>query len=296
MYYPSISVVLPVYNGEKHILKCIESLLSQSYPQERVEIIIVDNGSTDKTLELLERYSSVKIFFESKRGSYAARNTGVLNAKGEVLAFIDSDCVADENWLNKAVENLKLVKKKGVIGGRVEFFEEQSTVWGFFDTATFLNQEKAIDSGSAVTANLIVPKETFLEIGFFDAELQSGGDVEWTKRAKSSKYNIYYCSDVTVFHPVRSSYKAISKKCFRVGYGNGQILRKTNRLYAMIKPSVSIPIFNKIRRKNKKVENSQNPILFKLQLLGVTVLMQFINYYGKINGILNLSYTDNNEW
>jgi len=292
MNYPFVSVILPVYNGERYIKKCLESLMNQSYPKDKYEVIVIDNGSSDSTVEILKTItnSQIQVLYESKRGSYAARNTGVSHSEGEILAFIDSDCVADNNWLMLGVYNLKLINNQGVIGGRVEFFSDITNSWGVFDTATFLNQEKAVKSGTAVTANLFVPKEIFLKIGLFDDELQSGGDVEWTKRCKDKGYILKYCSEVLVYHPVRSSFKELSKKCFRVGYGNGQILRKNKRFYAIIKPSVSIPVIKKFRNISRQFKTKEQCLI--LRLVGVVIIMQIINYYGKLKGFYNLQYPE----
>ena len=98
---PFISIIVPVYNGENIIGACLKSLLAQDYPKDKYEVIAVDNNSKDKTADIIKEYS-VHYLFESKvQGSYAARNTGVRHAKGEILAFTDADCVADKGWLKK---------------------------------------------------------------------------------------------------------------------------------------------------------------------------------------------------
>lgn len=94
-----ISVIVPFYNSEQHIAQCIEGLLSQEYPLENYEIIMVDNNSTDASAEIVRRYPRVKLVSEKKQGAYSARNRGLKEAKGEIIAFTDPDCVPFSEWL-----------------------------------------------------------------------------------------------------------------------------------------------------------------------------------------------------
>lgn len=99
-----ISVVIPYYNDEK-IDKCINGLLNQRYPRDRYEIIIVDNNSTQK---YYGKYiaENVTVVEQPERGAYKSRNQGVKVAKGEIVAFTDSDCIIDSDWLKKINSSL----------------------------------------------------------------------------------------------------------------------------------------------------------------------------------------------
>jgi glycosyltransferase involved in cell wall biosynthesis len=115
MTLPFVSVIVPVLNGESCISDCLRSLLQLEYPRERLEIIVVDNGSTDGTLELVRRFP-VRLIHEYKPGSYAARNAGVRLAKGEILAFTDADCIVESNWIQEIVIILEHTGAQAVIG------------------------------------------------------------------------------------------------------------------------------------------------------------------------------------
>ena len=106
MSRPLVSVIVPVYNRGEAIGKCIKSLLAQEYPKKKLEIIIVDNNSNDKTKDTIKKYP-VKYLLEKEKGSYAARNKGIEHAKGEIIAFTDSDCIADKQWVSCLAEGFE---------------------------------------------------------------------------------------------------------------------------------------------------------------------------------------------
>ena len=94
------SIVVPFYNKEKTIGRCIASLVSQDYPKEKYEIIFVNNNSTDASCDIVTRYPVVKLLHEHKQGAYIARNKGILNAKGIFIAFTDADTEVRKDWLS----------------------------------------------------------------------------------------------------------------------------------------------------------------------------------------------------
>lgn len=108
-----VSFIVPTFNSEKTIGKCIESILDQKCEKE---VIVVDNNSTDNTAKIIKKYS-VRYLFEKRKGAAAARNKGLENAKGEYVGFIDSDVVLPEDWVVKALEEIKPKDIAGV-GGR----------------------------------------------------------------------------------------------------------------------------------------------------------------------------------
>ena len=99
---PFVSVVVPVRNGEETIGVCLRALLATDYPLDRREILVVDNGSTDRTAELIHPFP-VRRLWEPERGASNARNRGIRDSRGEIVAFIDADCGATKRWLREMV-------------------------------------------------------------------------------------------------------------------------------------------------------------------------------------------------
>src|SRR3972149_2192306 len=87
-----VSVIIPFYNDSENLLNCLEAINRQTLDSSRLEIIVVDNGSSQDIESVVKIFPAVNILYEPKEGSYAARNKGILNSKGDILAFTDSDC------------------------------------------------------------------------------------------------------------------------------------------------------------------------------------------------------------
>jgi len=219
-----VSVIVPVYNDAQRIGKCIEALLNQTYPKEKYEIIIVDNGSTDETREVIKKYP-VKLLIEDKiQSSYAARNKGILNADEEVIAFTDADCIPASDWIDKGVRYLFQIPNCGLIGGKIKLFCDDPAkpkAVELYDILMGFNQKKDIEKykyGS--TANVFTLKQVFNTVGLFKADLKSGGDNEWGRRVCYYGYTQIYAADVVVDHPARGSFRQLHNRVIRLAGGN----------------------------------------------------------------------------
>ncbi|HPJ17017.1 MAG TPA: glycosyltransferase [Candidatus Woesebacteria bacterium] len=109
------SIVVPAYNSEKTIKKCLDALVNQNF-NEKYEIVVVDDGSKDKTKNIVCEYSDVKYVYQSNAGPAAARNTGWRNCIGDIVVFTDSDCVPEKNWLKEMVKPF-INKNIAAVGG-----------------------------------------------------------------------------------------------------------------------------------------------------------------------------------
>ncbi|HHS50413.1 MAG TPA: glycosyltransferase [candidate division Zixibacteria bacterium] len=221
---PFVSVIVPAYNSEKFVAECIECLLRQDYPRDRFEIIVVDNGSTDGTIEKISAFNELLILFETDiRSSYAARNRGLDSARGDIIAFTDSDCTPEPDWISSGVRCLEEMDAE-LAGGRVKFkYSSKCTASELIDSFSNMQIETDIrERNVAKTANLFCRNSVFENIGSFLSTARSGGDVEFTKRATDEGLKLIFCSQAVVGHPARR-FRELVRKSFRTGYGKVNI-------------------------------------------------------------------------
>ncbi len=274
---PFVSIIVPVYNNAKLIFKCVESLLNQTYPKDKMEIIIVDNGSKDNTVKVIEQYP-IKLFIEDKiQSSYAARNKGIDNAKGEVIAFTDSDAIADENWLQCGIEDMERLNVD-YLGSRVEMFSSQDKLshCDMFEMYFAFPIDRHIEQFHfASTCNLFVRKEVFDSVGNFDSRFTSGGDVEFGTRVWLKGLKQGYSDKAIIHHPTRSTLKALIKRSIRYGKGQATLSKlypeRFGKLYKVIfKLLFSHPPKPKIVRKRQskiKLNFYQKIIVYIIQYI-----------------------------
>ena len=214
-----VSVIIPVYNNTEKLKLCLSALANQTYPQELYEIIVVDNNSEEDIAEVTQQFQQVKLTTEGKRSSYAARNQGIKIAKGELLAFTDSDCIPTSDWLEQGINHLLSNSNCGAIAGKIELYyqnKEHPNAAEIFDKIVNLQQEKYVEEKHyGATANLFTYKQIFQDVGLFNAELKSGGDADWGNRVFAHGYEIIYAANVLVLHPARNTLKQLAKKVLR---------------------------------------------------------------------------------
>lgn len=211
-----VSVIIPVWNDALRVIKCVNALKNQKFAPEAYEIIVVDNGSTDSTFEKLREVNHITVLRELKPGSYAARNKGLSVAKGRYVAFTDSDCVPDENWLVSLTECAETQAKLGAVAGDVSFFKDDAdniddaslAYENFFS----MNQEEYARKGTCITANWLSKKETLIELGGFNAKLKSGGDHDMAKRLTNNGLSVVFCKQAVVAHPARNKQEILKKR------------------------------------------------------------------------------------
>ncbi|MCM3874666.1 MAG: glycosyltransferase [Pyrinomonadaceae bacterium] len=196
----TISVVVPVYNGGKTIRATIEHLLRQSFQPH--EIIVVDDGSTDETANILKSFGSrIKSLAKTNGGPASARNAGILLSTGTLVAFTDSDCFPDENWLQEIVKGFHSLKIGGVGGGVCG--ASDGLIGEYFDLHRWMNPECAGDGSVLylVTANACFRSEVFRANLFDERFPKAGGeDTELSVRLRILGYEFAFVESAIVRH------------------------------------------------------------------------------------------------
>ena len=221
-----VSVIIPVYNDAERLKICLAALENQTYPKDLYEVIVVDNGS-DEAQDIkgvVAEFGCAIATYESLPGSYAARNQGISLAKGEVIAFTDSDCIPHSDWIENGVKNLLQVPNCGLVAGKMEIFyknTEKPTPVELYESITAFPQQQLLETKKgAATGNLFTFKNVIDRVGVFNANLKSNGDLEWGQRVYSAGYQQVYADDTCVAHPARSSFKELYKRTVRLVGGS----------------------------------------------------------------------------
>lgn len=237
---PKVSVVVASYNGARTLQACLDSLGRLNYPN--YEVILVDDGSTDDTMQIAKQFSAVRtIRHEKNRGLSVARNTGIAAAKGEIVAFTDSDCRADEDWLHYLVAALVDGNFAGV-GGHNLLPPEDSPVAAAVMVSPGGPAHVMLSDREAEHipgCNMAFYKWALEEIGGFDPVFtKAGDDVDLCWRLQERGHKIGFSSAGFVWHYRRSTVRAYLRQ--QAGYGEAEalLLRKHPEYFNQIGRSI----------------------------------------------------------
>lgn len=229
---PTVTVVVPTYD-DKGLTACLEALVAlQPPPGWEVDVVVVDNASAVSPAPLVQAQPGMRCLYEGRRGSYAARNTGIAAGRGEVFAFTDADCRPEPTWLSAAVARLEAEPDLAALAGRVRTVFDGAgprTPAGWWESVEAFPQERYVRTGYGVTANLVVRREVGEALGWFDAAALSGGDSEFGRRLTGAGYRLGYADDAVVDHPARTTWSALLGKARRTAMGRTRIERLKGR-------------------------------------------------------------------
>lgn len=190
-----VSIVMPAFNEEKYIETSLKSIKNLDYPKNLIEIIVVDNGSTDNTVEIAKKYAD-KVLIHPYVKVGAVRNYGVKSAMGDVIAFIDSDCLPAENWLKDSLDYMKN-NSCDAVGGIYLLRPNPSWV----ESAWLLNPQPVNRvTDRLVGGAIIIYKDVFLQCGMFDENLNAGEDYALARVLKDKGYILHEVKSCALVH------------------------------------------------------------------------------------------------
>jgi glycosyltransferase involved in cell wall biosynthesis len=292
-----LSVVIPVYNDADGIDATLRSVAAQDHPD--YEILPVDNNSTDETPAVIESWADrypdrVRPLTERTiQSSYAARNTGIEAAAGEIVVFIDADMTVPPNWL-QTIEDVFAGHDADYVGYEIQIYipEGEKGIWGWYDQKLGLPSRYFYEQKQFVpTASLAVRRRVFDEIGPFDATLASGGDKNFGRRVfNHPNLKTHFADDVVVYHPARTRFREHYKKAIRIGRGMAASHRElqVDRLLDAVPVGLlmHLPPPNPFRV--YRMSGVLGPAQFLL-LYGMSTLIRYIRLYGALTYYLGLN-------
>lgn len=261
-----VSVIIPIYNEEQHIAKCLESLEKQTYPKDRLECILVDGGSKDKTLEIIDSFAQrmpIKVFHNEKRLVTYALNIGVENAIGKYIVRFDAHSGYSPDYIEKCVYYLENTDADNV-GGVAETKGE-----GFIGeiNADILSSKFGVGNSSFRTEEKngyvdTVPfgayrREIFDKIGKFNPDLPRSEDNDFNSRIRESGGKVFLSTDIRFTYYCRNTVKGLLSQ----GIKNG------NALFLTLKA-------------NPKAMSLRHyiPFLFVLSLIAMPIISIFLPF------------------
>jgi len=281
---PFVSVIMPLYNDAEHLPACLEKLLDQTYEKRSYEIIVVDNGSTDDWSGARARFPGIIFGSETKPGSYAARNKGIALSRGEILAFIDSDCLPCRTWIEAGVSCLREGVRRGAVGGEVAILYKdpvRPSALELYQNVMSFPQKRFIEKHHfSVTANLFTFRSVVDSVGAFNDALRSSGDREWGNRVFNAGYELVYAEKVLVHHPARTSWGALYRQAVRLAGGFTAIekreVRSLRSLFALMGRKVGL-FFDDVSMAllSEKVQNWTGRVTVLCVLFSVKGVMLF---------------------
>lgn len=223
--YPFVSVIIPVFNDAERLKICLNALAKQTYPDSHYEVIVSDNGSDDaaQVKAVVGNFQFATYTQELTPGSYAARNKALSLAKGDAIAFTDSDCIPNPDWLEQGIYHLSHTPNCGEVVGKVTLFfrdPQKPTPVELYESVTAFQQEDYLRKfHGGATANVFTRHQVVKKVGGFNEQLKSNGDLEWGRRVFEAGYEQIYAPDVEVKHPARYAWKQLNQRTIRLAGG-----------------------------------------------------------------------------
>lgn len=249
-----MSIIIPTFNGALRIGKCLDAL-SQQAPARPVEVLVIDDGSTDNTVDVVRRHGGVRVISQRNAGPAAARNRGAFEARGQVLLFTDDDCVPAPDWLEAM---LAPFADPETVGAKGTFRTKQASLVARFVQLEYEDKYRLMSDAATIdfidTYSAAFRRERFLEMRGFDTSFPTAcaEDIELSYRMSARGWRMRFAPSATVWHTHPDTLGKYLRKKYKFAYWRILAVRKN--------PS-------------KGVKDSHTPQMMKLQLLFAPTLL-----------------------
>lgn len=224
--YPEVSIIIPVRDKSGDLIACLESLANLNYPRDRLEVLVIDDGSQAEVSQVITTPDVMVIRQAESQGASVCRNIGAEAAQGDILAFLDADCIAQEDWLQEIIPFFK-VATVGAVGGYVDgyykdsYLDRYEEVYSSLNLGQHLLMESNTESSFYVpTANMLVTRKAFMATGGFKGGMHVGEDVDFCWRMRNLGYTLLYLPSGRVAHKHRNKLSRMLKR--RSEYGTSE--------------------------------------------------------------------------
>jgi len=250
----SVSIIIPTFNGARRICNCLDALVRQTLGR-KVEILVVDDGSTDNIADVVARYSRVRLIRQANAGPAAARNRGANESRGEILLFTDDDCIPAPNWLEMMVEPFH---DPDVVGAKGIYCTHQGSVVARFVQLEYEDRYRLMASHDSIdfidTYSAAFRRERFLEMKGYDTSfpVACAEDIELSYRMSRRGWKMKFAPAAEVAHTHPDTLNRYLRKKYKFAFWRVLALSKNP---------------------GKTLKDSHTPQLMKLQLLFTPALL-----------------------
>lgn len=244
-----LSVIIPALNSASTISLTLSSIFSNDFPEKLYEVLVVDNGSSDETVQVAKQYP-VRVYHCSKRGIGPPRNFGIKNASGDIVCLTDSDCIVEKQWLKKICNFFKKYPDADGVGGPVYPYPysqnkiQKLTGEIFVEDQVYPTKIKKVESGSMsgiiFGSNSAYKKDVILSAGGYSEP--GGSNLELAWRLVSMKRTLFFNPEIRVSHIFPFNLRAILKQQFRWG-GQSTRMKRIHQVDKGLKEIIYISYF-----------------------------------------------------
>ncbi len=301
---PFVSIALITFNEKTNIAECLRSLYVLEYPQSKYEVVVVDGGSTDGTLEILKGFP-VSIVVDTRKCRGVARNTAVDSAKGDIIAFIDADCLATPSWLK---EHVRIHRNHPVlvVGGSVLHGGDRSLPTRIYHDTYFAAQLPSVVrriTWDLATCNASFKRATFRDVGLFP-EMDRGEDSLLCWEGLRKGYEVVYDPTPQVVHVhERITFRSLFRRSREQGYADREIqaafgnpspfkLPKTFSLALLLALSLVLARFLRYLTQLAASPSKGKVVLYSPPLFGAALFWTL----GYLKAALNLTITERRNY